>query len=144
MNLFWLMISTPFGFLSWKLEGFVSFTNSFVFRLFLDYVSFHLVIFIKDDSLVSSVVNGPKEWSLVVSKIDATILVPVRIFVVVVMVVHVNVLVDLFMRGIDVLSKPHFCRPLLRVLRLLGRRWLTEMMRLLGLGILLLILRLVI
>ena len=140
------MISTPFGFLSWKLEGFVSFTNSFVFRYFLDYVSFHLVIFIKDDSLVSSVVNGPKEWSLVVSKIDATILVPVRIFVVVVMVVHVNVLVDLFMRVIDVLSKPNFGGPLLRVLRLLRMSWLTEMMRLLilGLGVLLLILRLVI
>ena len=140
------MISTPFGFLSWKLEGFVSFTNSFVFRYFLDYVSFHLVIFIKDDSLVSSVVNGPKEWSLVVSKIDATILVPVRIFVVVVMVMHVNVLVDLFMRGIDVLSKPNFGGPLLRVLRLLRMRWLTEMMRLLVLvlGVLLLILRLVI
>ena len=140
------MISTPFGFLSWKLEGFVSFTNSFVFRCFLDYVSFHLVIFIKDDSLVSSVVDGPKEWSLVVSKIDAAILVPVRIFVVVVMVMHMNVLVDLFMRGIDVLSKPNFGGPLLRVLRLLGMRWLTEMMRLLvlGLGVLLLILRLVI
>lgn len=140
------MISTPFGFLSWKLEGFVSFTNSFVFRLFLDYVSFHLVIFIKDDSLVSSVVDGPKEWSLVVSKIDATILVSVRIFVVVVMVVHMNMLMDLFMRGIDVLSKPNFSGPLLRVLRLLRMRWLTEMMRLLilGLGVLLLILRLVI
>ena len=140
------MISTPFGFLSWKLEGFVSFTNSFVFRYFLDYVSFHLVIFIKDDSLVSSVVNGPKEWSLVVSKIYATILVPVRIFVVVVMVMHMNVLVDLFMGGIDVLSKPNFGGPLLRVLRLLRMSWLTEMMRLLVLvlGVLLLILRLVI
>ena len=140
------MISTPFGFLSWKLEGFVSFTNSFVFRYFLDYVSFHLVIFIKDDSLVSSVVNGPKEWSLVVSKIYATILVSVGIFVVVEMVMHVNVLVDLFMRVIDVLSKPNFGGPLLRVLRLLRMRWLTEMMRLLilGLGVLLLILRLVI
>ena len=105
-----------------------------------------MVIFIKDDSLVSSVVNGPKKWSIVVCKIDATVLVPVRIFVVVVMVMHVNVLVDLFMRGIDVLSKPNFGGPLLRILMLLGWRWLTEMMGLLvlGLGVLLLILRLVI